>query len=402
MTTAFTIWRAKGYGAEPIVAVNVQAETEHYWTVYDAFWKKTRREKKAHNEFRTWDRRVGRSHDAREVRAPRRAAAADLKERNMSEKTEISWTDATFNPWWGCQKVSPACDNCYAERDAHRFAPGMVLWGVDSQRREFGDKHWNEPLRWARTMPAKLGRRPRVFCSSMADVFDNKAPEGARERLWNLIESTPELDWLLLTKRVGNVKRMVPERWMREGFPPNVWLGITVVTQEEFDRDVVEILRLPARVKFLSMEPLLEWVGIHALRVGFDSGIPGMPPGFDHVDPLRIPRGISWVIVGGESGPKARPLHPDWVRTIRDYCKFAGVPFHFKQWGEWAVVGTEDVKGEAKAGNLCMVTLDGVKADHYVAISSDGKRRFILDDVGKKAAGRTLDGQVHDAFPVPR
>jgi len=298
----------------------------------------------------------------------------------MSEKTEISWTDATFNPWWGCQKVSQACDNCYAERDAHRFAPGRVLWGIDSERREFGDKHWNEPLRWARTMPAKLGRRPRVFCSSMADVFDNKAPEGARDRLWKLIEATPELDWLLLTKRVGNVDAMIPCRW-RAGLPSNVWLGITVVNQEEFDRDIVKLLHIRARIKFLSMEPLLGLVRINVARVGYKSGLIGVDERCDHVDPLRIFDGIDWVIVGGESGPKARPMYIDWVRSLRDQCASAGVPFHMKQWGEWSAPG---------------VSWNDAKPEDAV------EDKLAIFKVGKKAAGRVLDGVTHDAFPVPR
>ena len=162
----------------------------------------------------------------------------------MGNTTTISWTDATFNPWWGCTKVSRACDNCYAETIAKRFHPEQALWGHDD-RRIFGEKHWAEPLRWARTLPAKLGRRPRIFCASMADVFDNHPAVAAeREKLWALIEKTPELDWQLLTKRIGNVARMVPGSWLR-GWPAHAWIGISVVTQEEVDRDVPRLLQLP-------------------------------------------------------------------------------------------------------------------------------------------------------------
>lgn len=228
----------------------------------------------------------------------------------MAEKTEISWTDATFNPWWGCAKVSPACDHCYAERDSRRFAAGKVLWGVDAERRVFGDKHWNAPARWDATA-GKLGRRVRVFCASMADVFDKNAPEGARERLWALIEATPNLDWQLLTKRISNVFKMVPARWRDDGFPSNVWMGATVVNQEELDRDGPRLAAVPARVRFLSIEPMLGRMDLSDALVAFN--------------------GINWVIAGGESGPHARDGETEWYRQLAQQCKQAGVPFHLKQ-----------------------------------------------------------------------
>ena len=233
----------------------------------------------------------------------------------MSESTAISWTDATFNPVWGCTKVSPACDHCYAERDAKRFAAGTVLWGVGSERRQFGDAHWKAPLKWAKTLPAKLGRRPRIFCASMADVFDKDWPDGVRERLFKLIEDTPEMDWLLLTKRIGNVARMIPDRWSVT-LPANVWIGATVVNQEEADRDVPKLLAIKARVRFLSIEPMLGPMDI----------VP-----YIHCD---IGNAIEWVIVGGESGPHARPLHIDWVRSIVQQSNAAGVAVHVKQLGK--------------------------------------------------------------------
>jgi protein gp37 len=288
----------------------------------------------------------------------------------MSEHSAISWTDATFNPWWGCTKVSPACDHCYAERDAHRFAPGRVLWGVGADRRTFGDKHWNEPLRWAKTLPAKLGRRPRVFCASMADVFDKDAPETERHRLWQLIRGTPELDWLLLTKRIGNVPRYMPGDWQAFGLPANVWLGATVVNQEEADRDIPKLLELPARVRFLSIEPMLGPVRIPVWRV--DVGRP---------DPFGI--GLHWVIAGGESGPQARPMHPDWPRALRNQCITMGVPFHFKQWGEWAVARPDH---------------HPTKAPHWWTANAGNVVSMVR--VGKAAAGRALDGIEHNGFPA--
>lgn len=290
----------------------------------------------------------------------------------MAEKTEISWTDATFNPWWGCSKVSAACDHCYAERDAKRFSPGQVLWGVGAERREFGDTHWAAPLKWAKTMPARLFRRPRVFCASMADVFDKDAPPGARARLFALIDQTPELDWLLLTKRIGNVARMIEEPGMQKcGIPGNVWLGATVVDQEEADRDIPKLLELPARIRFLSIEPMLGPISFEGLFANPSN----LADGTNALEELR------WVIAGGESGPHARPAHPKWIRSLRDQCKVAGVPFHFKQWGEWApydrgAVASTDL---ATPGSL-----------------DEPMQRF-----GKKLAGRLLDGKMHDAFPEP-
>ena len=221
----------------------------------------------------------------------------------MGEKSGIEWTDATFNPWWGCTRVSPACDDCYAGTWARRL--GLSLWD-NGQYRTFGPSHWGEPHKWNRRA-AKEGRRLRVFCASMADVFDKDAPAAERWRLWTLIEATPHLDWLLLTKRVGNVLRMVPPHW-HERFPQNVWLGISVVTAAEVARDVPKLQALPAYVRFLSMEPLLEEI-----------------PMEEHLD------GIHWVIVGGESGRKARPMLEQWAQRIRRDCELVGVPFFFKQ-----------------------------------------------------------------------
>ncbi|MES2959765.1 MAG: phage Gp37/Gp68 family protein [Pseudomonadota bacterium] len=326
----------------------------------------------------------------------------------MSENTAISWTDATFNPWWGCTKVSPACDHCYAERDAKRYQPGKVLWGVGSERRTFGEKHWYEPLRWARTLPAKLGRRPRVFCASMADVFDKDAPEGERASLWTLIAATPELNWLLLTKRIGNAKSMLPADW-GDGYP-NVWLGATVVSQEEADRDIPKLLATPARVRFLSIEPMLgdirlgSWLQ-RSPSAAFAAGlVTNEMPAWTRIGSTAI----DWVIAGGESGAHARPMHPDWVRSLRDECAAAGVAFHFKQWGEWAehdghkptrVFSMDSDIGETLAGRC-----DGfiTKAGEFVrdmddATSDEPYRGMVR--VGKKAAGRLLDGVEHNGFP---
>lgn len=353
----------------------------------------------------------------------------------MAENSAIEWTHHTFNPWWGCQKVSPACDHCYAERDAKRFDPGRVLWGVGSERRTFADKHWKAPTEWnakARESREQLGNlheRPRVFCASMGDWLDLDAPLDEFVRLLDLIRLTPELDWLLLSKRIGNWRKRMqeardwigtPERapeffgleqWLREWIhdnpPANVWIGATIVNQEEFDRDVAKLDAVPARTRFLSMEPLLGPVELH----------------WEWLCGTGSYNGIDWVIVGGESGPKARPMHPDWARSIRDQCRAAGVPFLFKQWGEWKPI-SEMSEDETNAlyrsrriaekherqeaideieGRVCRVEVDGVGFQGARGLNAfrvtDGKAGMQVFKIGKKAAGRLLDGVQHDGYP---
>jgi len=292
----------------------------------------------------------------------------------MAENSSIEWTHHTFNPWWGCAKVSPGCDNCYAENLANRFSTG--IWGPNADRRTFGDKHWNEPLKWNRKA-AKEGTRYRVFTASMADVFDKNAPEGARDRLWKLIKDTPSLDWLLLTKRIGNAANMLPDDW-GAGYK-NVWLGISVVNQEEAYRDIPKLLDTPARLRWLSIEPLLAPLSFGGMWIEFtDSSI--------HKNMLEA---INWVVAGGESGKGARPMHPEWARTIRDQCQAAGVPFLFKQWGEWAPESEITVDGSPLS-----MTWQNNSALH---ICEGGERVY---RVGKKLAGRTLDGKLHDEYPI--
>jgi protein gp37 len=234
----------------------------------------------------------------------------------MGERTEISWCDSTFNPWVGCTKVSPACDHCYAEGWAKRS--GMVEWGNAPRRRT---KTWNNPLKWQReadAFEAEHGRRRRVFCASLADVFDNQVPREWRVDLWNLIRQCGRLDWLLLTKRPQNIRKMLPPDW-GDGWP-HVWLGTTIENRQAGERGTWHLASVPAAVRFWSCEPLLEDLGDLVRLCLFDTAADGRPA-------------VHWVIVGGESGPKARPMHPDWPRAIRDQCEAAGVPFLFKQWG---------------------------------------------------------------------
>ena len=225
----------------------------------------------------------------------------------MGASTDIAWANATFNAWWGCVKVSPACDSCYAEAFSRRV--GQDLWGKDSPRRFFSDRHWDAPLAWDRRAE-RSGEPLRVFCSSMSDVFEaNDEVAPARWRLWSLIERTPHLTWQLLTKRPENVRRMVPLAWL-EAWPANVWLGATVEDNRRARIRIPRLLAVPAAVRWLSCEPLLEDLELWPWLSG---------------------GGLAWVICGGESGPHRRPMDLDWARRIRDDCAENGVAFFFKQ-----------------------------------------------------------------------
>jgi protein gp37 len=235
----------------------------------------------------------------------------------VAENSGIVWTNHTFNPWIGCTKVSAACDHCYAERWDSRFGGGH--WGPKAPRRR--TKNWGAPVKWNREAWHQ-GIRYRVFCASLADVFDNHVLAEWRADLWQLIYDTPNLDWLLLTKRPQNMVKMLPQDW-GNGYP-NVWLGVTVENQQEADRRIPDLLAVPAVVRFLSCEPLLGPIDIGI-------GVRKPSKGDLHYDQKTRP--IGWVIVGGESGPGFRHTDPAWFRALRDECVAARVPFLFKQWG---------------------------------------------------------------------
>jgi protein gp37 len=274
----------------------------------------------------------------------------------MAENSKIEWTDHTFNPWMGCTKVSPACKNCYAERDMdHRY--GKVAWGPSGTRVKTSEDNWRKPLRWNREAKEQ-SIRYRVFCASLADVFEDwKGPmvdhhgeqidstmDDLRRDLFELIDATPNLDWLLLTKRPENIRaKWHPFNWQTPSDVPhrsNVWLGTSVESSDYLSRiDSLKAAGGLASVLFISAEPV----------------VGPMPTLGEYLG------GIDWVITGGESGPDARPADPEWFRSIRDQCEMHNVPFHFKQWGEF----------------------------------DEHQKR-----VGKKAAGRLLDGEEHDGVPL--
>lgn len=241
----------------------------------------------------------------------------------MAENSAIQWTDATFNAWWGCTKVgqSPACDHCYAETFARRVgfsdlpnASQFPIWGDDARRRYFGDKHWNEPLRWNRSAE-KSGVPKFVFSNSMSDWAEGRTEQKSHlERLWKLQSATPWLRWLMLTKRPQLINSLRP----RFGSPviemadKRVWHGITTETQKWFDIRWRHLREVYSLIYWLSIEPLFEKLVL--------------PKDFLDLGPR------AWVIVGGESGAGFRPIDPAWVRSLRDQCVEAGVVFHFKQW----------------------------------------------------------------------
>lgn len=276
----------------------------------------------------------------------------------MAENSKIEWTHHTFNPWWGCTKVSPECDSCYAETGAKRYGwsetgSHFPIWGKDERRRFFGDKHWDQLLKWGNEAIVAKERR-RVFCGSYCDILEDRHDlDEHRLRLASLVPLCRELDFLFLSKRPQNFRRMFPQ-W--KTFPSNVWAMTTVGCKSSLWR--IDALReVPARIRGLSIEPLLEDLG--TVNLG----------------------GIHWVIVGGESGPGARPMNPSWAQSLRDQCVAAGVPFFFKQWGQFT-------------------WWDQMPEDTYQRIDAAGA---IPTDaplsVGKKAAGRLLDGKEWNQFP---
>jgi protein gp37 len=255
---------------------------------------------------------------------------AELPEGDVSETTAIEWTHHTFNPWWGCTKVSPGCTHCYAESFAKRT--GHAVWGAGVPRRFFGDKHWAEPLKW-NADAMRAGERRRVFCASMADVFEaDGALVAHRERLWRLIGCTPHLDWLLLTKRPENAEGMAP--W-RGRWPENVWLGTSVENAEHGIPRVTTLRNIDGpRIRFLSIEPLLEDLGWVVLRR------------------------IDWAIIGGESGPKARPCDVAWIRSLVTQCREAGTACFVKQLGAKPVQPDPRVRDMRRPGWMGTTTLD--------------------------------------------
>ena len=267
----------------------------------------------------------------------------------MAKDSKIEWTDHTFNPWVGCTKVSPGCDHCYAESWSKRS--GLVKWGKNPRRRT-SEAYWRAPLKWQALAPFFLshrGRRQRIFCASLADVFDNKVDKSWRADLFILIKSTPGLDWLLLTKRPQNIAKMLPADWPAEG-AHNVWLGTTAENQEHYDLRWSVLANIPAVVRFISYEPA--------------------------IGPVRLqPTGPQpdWLISGGESGHGARRMNPQWVRDIIADCERHGIAAFHKQWGAF------------RNNPLCLE--EGLSTKEAEARDLHGK------------GGGLLDGKLYRNFP---
>lgn len=315
----------------------------------------------------------------------------------MSATSKIEWTDATWNPVIGCTKVSPGCDHCYAIRTAHRMAENphpaiAAAYGGTESGGEWtgrvnllGDR-LDQPLRW--TKPK------RIFVNAQSDLFHDNVPDEFIAEVFAVMAVTPRHTFQVLTKRHGRMRSLLssiafgssvrsrindildngaqwPPEWEPEGHDlawplPNVWLGVSVENQRWADIRVRELLGTPAAVRFLSCEPLLGPVDLAR----------AIEPNFA-VSGWKDLSGLDWVIVGGESGPGARPMQPEWARSLRDQCTAAGVAFHFKQWGEWAPDAAYDDRGQLV----------------------DAQSNESMTRVGKKAAGRDLDGHTWDEYP---
>ena len=272
-------------------------------------------------------------------------------------RSKIEWTDYTFNPWIGCTKVSSGCKNCYAERE-NKYRKWTDGWGPGAPRKRTSPANWKMPILWDMTRwficpecgwrgpegetalnnfgelrcpTCNYGNelketRARVFCASLADVFDEEVPDTWRDDLRRLMHSTPNLDWLILTKRV---EKMV-DYFDKEPFffmGSNLWLGVSVEDQKMADYRIPYLFRVHAEKRFISYEPALGPVDFASINGALSSWFRNGD--IDVVDEGRL----HWIIMGGESGPGARPMHPDWARSVRDQCQAAGVPFFFKQWG---------------------------------------------------------------------
>lgn len=246
----------------------------------------------------------------------------------MAETTGIQWCDRTWSPWEGCQKAGPGCDNCYAEA-MNKWLRKGENWGPGAPRRVYSDEHWAKPGRW-NAAAEKAGTTYSVF-PSVCDPLDPEAPEGQRERFWRVIEATPHLRWLILTKRIGNALRMMPGAWFhRGGWPANARLGATMVNQTEWDRDILKLLSLNVP-NFVSIEPQIGAVDLcDTLGMWWNSTMEC----FESTTSLGFNRNrLDWVIVGGESGRGAREFDIAWPRAIVRQCKAAGVPVFVKQMG---------------------------------------------------------------------
>ncbi len=283
--------------------------------------------------------------------------------------SKIEWTDDTLNFWWGCQKVSDACKFCYAERVALHFKPEVVLWGGDGSTRLLRLDAAFRDLARIENKAKHQGRPRRVFVQSMADICEERADlYDAQRQAWDVLDKYGRAGWvipMLLTKRT-EVMALRAREW---GWPAAAWALTTVENQKAHDERVPHLLEIDAPVRALSCEPFL-------------SDVRFTPPGVPWLNVRDHGKAIHWIIAGGESGPQARPTHPRWFRSLRDQALQGGAAFHFKQWGEWA---PEDRPEKLEQAQLLDLPTEGM-----------------VRRVGKKAAGRLLDGREWNEIPIPQ
>lgn len=281
------------------------------------------------------------------------------------KNSRIEWTDHTFNPWIGCTHVSAGCANCYAEREFdHR--KHVAEWGPGKPRHRTSPVTWRQPYIWNLAAHG-AATPPRVFCASLADVFDPEVSDAWRDELFGLIDDCRNLHWLILTKRLDRASAYL-SRWAEFDWPwRHVWLGASVEDNDAARTRIPLLLDIPAAGRFVSCEPLMAPLSVQ------------ITPSPAWAIENRSLIGVDWVIAGGESGPKARPTHPDWVRALRHQCLANDVPFLFKGWGEWAPLS-------AWPGNQ-------VQGHCF----PDG---LVVHRVGRRNSGRLLDGREWQEVPA--
>lgn len=341
----------------------------------------------------------------------------------MSDNSAIEWTDATWNPTTGCSKVSVGCTNCYAEKLSHRFGWTEKPWNAAHATENVklhGDR-LNQPLKWKQPK--------RIFVNSMSDLFHEQVPDKFIVDVFSVMAEASQHIFQVLTKRpermmeLLNSPTIANDVWLQTSrgvdaspspWPlPNVWLGVSVENQQAADERIPLLLQTPAAVRFLSCEPLLGPVSLDRW-FGLEHGKEWAECICDEIDPTDRPcltcecrmelgkkSGLHWVITGGESGSNARPMHPEWARSLREQCTGAGVPFFFKQWGGWEpseAIGTtyHKVSDGSVAGYPSNMATN--RRHWWGGKYGDGKPLSVR--VGKGDAGRLLDGRTWDEFPA--
>lgn len=356
----------------------------------------------------------------------------------MADKTGIEWTDATWNPTVGCKVVSPGCTNCYAMKVAARMEgisvaheaahggnPGPMYYYRDLVTHSKAGPVWNGTFREA---PLDLLERPlrwkrprRIFVNSMSDLFGEGVSDETIDRVFAVMTLLPQHTFQILTKRpermreyIAGVTQMRSVRFPDDSiyrigpfshvgstikgmeigrrWPlPNVWLGVSVEDQKRADERIPILLETPAAVRWISAEPLLG--PLYLRRISVLGGWYDALAGYRDIERGISPEGVlDWVVVGGESGPGARPMHPGWARGLRDQCRNAGVPFLFKQWGNWLPLQDSEGYWPQEAEGCMRLNVDGTK----------GRYGYPMQNVGKKRAGRLLDGVEHNEYPEAR